>query len=345
MFKYNYVADLFHRLIKNTDFPMQVELHPGSECGGMHCRYCYGKGQKLNNSLLTIKDYVNLLTDIEGKTNLIDISGIASDPLSYPDIHELIELIKEKRFNYGIHTKGYLLNNNLSRLLHNGTTEGNFITLSIDSANPQTYNRLHGIHENKYAFEKVLDKIKFLKQEKENKNSKLRINIGYLLFQENSSCEEIEKFIEIFKPLVDVLRFSIPQVPNIANPIGYIKDKDIKTKLQMLKKYERENIILLKFDYSEHDKSFNTCWSQRFNITIDKAGNVFPCPQVAVSNYNHISYGNIREHTIWEIWNSKRRQNILNMDVDQEMKCRVCDRKDENINIELEKILNPKKYI
>jgi len=33
------------------------------------------------------------------------------------------------------------------------------------------------------------------------------------------------------------------------------------------------------------------------------------------------------------------------MKVDEEMKCRVCDRKDENINIELEKILNPKKYI
>ena len=115
--------------------------------------------------------------------------------------------------------------------------------------------------------------------------------------------------------------------------------------MRILRKYEKENIIILKFDYSEHDKSFNTCWSQRFNITIDKAGNVFPCPQVALSNYNHISYGNIREKNIWEIWNSRKRQSILNMKVDEEMKCRVCDRKDENINIELEKILNPEKYI
>ena len=134
-------------------------------------------------------------------------------------------------------------------------------------------------------------------------------------------------------------------MPNIAKPLGYIADENIKAKLEMLKKYEKDNIVVLKFDYSQHDQSFDTCWSQKFNITIDKGGNVYPCPQVASSPYNHIRYGNLKLQTLFEIWNSKRRNEVIKMDVDKEMKCRVCDRKDENINIELEKILNPKKFI
>ena len=345
MFKYNYVADLFDRLVKNANYPMQVELHPGSHCGGMRCRYCYGKNQKLNEGLLTIEDYYVLFEDIKDKTNLIDISGIISDPLSYPYIYELIELIKEKQYNFGIHTKGLLLNDRLSELLNYGKTEDNFITISIDSAIPQTYNRLHGLPNKTKFFEQTLEQFKFLKNIKENNNSSLRINVGYLLFKDNSSQKEIERFIEIFEPLADFLRFSIPQVPNQVKPIGFIPKDKIKSKLKLLKKYESSKIIILKFDYSEHDRSFNTCWSQRFNMTIDKAGYMFPCPQVANSVYNHISYGHLHEQTIWEVWNSKKRKEVLGMSVDSQMRCRVCDRKDENINIELEKILRPEKYL
>ena len=345
MFKYNYVGDLFNRIIKDIEYPIQVEFHPGGHCGPMHCKYCYGKNQKLNPDELTIEEYSKLLDEIGGRTNLIDISGITSDPLTYPHICELVDLLKQKSYQYGIHTKGYFLNPQLSELLNSGRTEGDFITISIDSAISQTYNNLHGIKKGEPAFDRVFENVRYLKEIKEKNNSKLRINIGYLLFEENSSTEEIERFIELFEPLGNVLRFSIPQVPNNAKPIGYIPNAEIDSKLEMLKKYEKENIVVLKFNYSQHDQSFDTCWSQRFNITVDKAGNVYPCPQVASSPYNHIRYGNIKLQTLFEVWNSKRRNEVLKMSVDEEMKCRVCDRKDENINIELEKILNPKKYI
>ena len=344
MFKYNYVADLFDRLVKNASFPMQVELHPGHACG-FNCRYCYGKSQRLNEGILTIEEYSNLLDAIAGKTHLIDISGIASDPMSYPYFCELVSLIKKRGFNFGIHTKGDKLNKKFIKLLHSGKTEGSFITLSLDSADRDIYNTLHGIKQDSVLHDSVLEKIAMLKTEKIKSNSELRINITYLLFRDNSKEKDIEQFIQTFEPFADILRFSIPQVPNQITPVKYLKGKEISNTLTMLKDYENEKVVVLKFDYSEHDKSFNTCWSQRFNVTIDKAGNVFPCPQVATSVYNHIRYGNIKEQNIWEIWESKQRANILNMNVNEKMKCRVCDRKDENINIELEKILNPNKYI
>jgi len=345
MFNYNYVADLIDRLVKNVNYPMQVELHPGPDCGKIHCRYCYGKLQKANNGLLTIDEYAKLLDDLKGKTHLIDISGITTDPISYPFFYELISLLKEREFHFGIHTKGFNLNQNLSHMLNSGITEGNFITISLDSANHETYNLLHGIKKGENVFEFVKDQIKILNNEKVKMNSNLRINLGYLLFKENSKEEHIQEFINTFGQFADVLRFSIPQYPNKAKPIGYLDEQEILNVFSMLKKYETEKIRVLKFDYSAHDQSFNTCWSQRFNITIDKAGFVFPCPQVASFEYNTISYGNIKKQNVWEIWSSGIRAQVLNMRINEEMQCRVCDRKDENINIELEKILNPNKYI
>jgi len=265
--------------------------------------------------------------------------------MSYPNFYELIALIKEKGFNFGIHTKGFNLNTKLCQLLNTGKTEGSFITISLDSAHKEVYNQLHGVKKCVNLFDQVIERIKLLKKEKDQNGSQFRINITYLLFKENSVKEQIEKFIEVFEPLADVLRFSIPQVPNQAKPVGFLDNEEIHKNFQMLKDYENQKIVVLKFDYSEHDTSFNTCWAQRFNITIDKAGNVYPCPQVATSVNNHLRYGNIREKNIWEIWESKKRREILNMKINEEMKCRICDRKDENINIELEKILNPNKYV
>jgi radical SAM protein with 4Fe4S-binding SPASM domain len=298
----------------------------------------------VNDGLLTIDGYAKLLEDLIGKTNLIEISGIGTDPITYPYFCQLVSLIKERNFNFGIHTKGFKLTKELCKLLNSGNTEGNYITISLDSGFRELYNVLHGSPKYSKIFDHIVKQMGILKKEKEQNNSKLRINISYLLFKDNSNVEHIQKFIEIFEPLTDVLRFSIPQVPNKAKPIGYLSPDEIDAVLDILKNFEKENIIVLNFGNSEHDTNFKRCWAQRFNLTIDKAGNVFPCPQVALSDYNHLRYGNLRDKTIWEIWNSKKRKEILGMYVD-DMKCLVCDRKDENINIELDKILDQDKYI
>jgi radical SAM protein with 4Fe4S-binding SPASM domain len=99
----------------------------------------------------------------------------------------------------------------------------------------------------------------------------------------------------------------------------------------------------LNFKESNHDENLQFCWAQRFNATIDKSGNVFPCPQVALKDYLNLRYGNIKERRFWDIWNSEERKRMLKMSV-KDMKCRVCDRKDEAINRELAEILKTARY-
>ena len=344
MFKYNYVRDLIERLVEMNDLPLQVELHPGPCCGPFRCKYCYGKGQTLTDGLLSIDDYSQLLDDLIDKTAFIEISGIRSDPLSYPDFYLLLKLIKEKGFKFGIHTKGYFTNDELIKLLNTEPTKGNFITIGVDSASTDIYNEVHGLPPNNNVYDKIEKMIISLYNEKIKRQSKLRINVAYLLLKNNSSKGQIDKFIQTFRKYATVIRFSIPQVPNMAEPINFLNSEEIDETLELLKDYEDDDITVLKFKESNHNQNFKFCWAQRFNATIDKSGNVFPCPQVALKDYFHLRYGNIKESRFWDIWNSERRKKILYMSI-KDMKCNVCDRKDEAINIELNKMLRIDRFI
>jgi radical SAM protein with 4Fe4S-binding SPASM domain len=73
---------------------------------------------------------------------------------------------------------------------------------------------------------------------------------------------------------------------------------------------------------------------QRFLAVIDSHGYVFPCPQITTNKFRRIAYGNVHDMGFWEVWNSKRRRRIIDMEVDK-MGCRICDRKDEALNVEL----------
>ena len=327
-----------------NDSPLQVEIHPGSHCGPFRCEYCYSKGQLLADGLLNINDYSKLFDDLVGRAPFIEISGIGSDPLSYPDFYLLLKLIKERGFHYGIHTKGYFLNGELIKLFNTEPTEGNFITISVDSATNAIYNKLHGLSPTSDIYDKIKKTVIHLCEEKVRRQAKFRINITYLLFNTNSSKEQISEFVQTFGKHADIVRFSIPQVPNIAEPLNFLDAKEITETFELLRYFEEDRISVLNFRESNHDENLEFCWAQRFNATIDKAGNVFPCPQVALRDYLDLSYGNIRKRRFWDLWNSEERKKILRMSI-KDMQCRVCDRKDDTINKEFDRMLKIDRFI
>ncbi len=344
MFRFNYVGALIERLMRNNDVPLQVELHPGSDCGPLNCTFCYGKSQTACSGSLTIEDYSTLLDDFMERPPFIEMSGIRSDPLSYPHFSTLLRQIKSRNLRFGIHTKAYFLTDEVIKALNETSSEGSYITISINAASANIYNNLHGLNSDSKIFENVKQKIEHLYLEKISSDSKLKINLAYLLMVNNSKKEQIKKFIETFEQYADTLKFSIPQLPNIAHPTGYLKKKEIDETFKMLKNWDNGKVTMLNFKNTDRCQTFEYCWAQRFNATIDKAGNVFPCPQVALSDYKNMIWGNIKEKGFWDIWSSPERLNMQHMLVD-DMKCRVCDRKDENININLNKIMDNQRYI
>lgn len=176
VFRYNYFGDLVTRLVRSNDFPLQVELHPGSQCGFLRCSYCYSRKQVLCEGLMSIDDYSQLFDELVDNPPFIEISGIGSDPLSYPYFCALLKLIRRRGFSFGIHTKGVLLNRELIELLNSERSEGSYITIGVDSANAGTYNRLHGLAPNSNIYDEVRENIVGLYTEKVRRKSDAWVN-------------------------------------------------------------------------------------------------------------------------------------------------------------------------
>ncbi|MDD5617954.1 MAG: radical SAM protein [Candidatus Omnitrophica bacterium] len=340
-FKYHYVDNFISKLVKKSDVLLQLDIHPGEHCGLFKCCYCYGKGQKQEEGRLTINDYRALLKEVKNRVDFIELSGIISDPLSYPDFNLLLKLIKKYDFRCGIHTKGYFLNKDIIKTLVKAE-EGDFITISLDAAEEKLYNKIHGLPMNSNVFSRVVNSVTDLRREKLSRKSKLRVNLTYLLLKHNCSKEQIREFINRFRDYADIIRFSFPQLPNMLTscreePTSYLTKEEEEKVSKVVKNFLNERIILLKFNDNCHVTHFNKCWTQKFNFIVDKSGNVFPCPQVATSEFSHLIYGNIKKESFSKIWNGARRKKILEMPLEK-MNCRICDRKDENINMSMENI-------
>jgi radical SAM protein with 4Fe4S-binding SPASM domain len=346
MFDYDYFGDLLRRLVIRSNTPLQVEFHPGDGCNIYKCKFCYGKDQELTKSdELTTEEYYKILNDLHGIVDLIHLSGIKSDPLNNNKIYNIIKGIKEIGFRLGISTKGIFLTHQLSNLLSANATQGDFITFGIDASNETIYNSIHGIQKDSCHLSTIWKNIWYLNEQKKIINSAININVSYLLFKENSSFEQMERFIQLFGEISDLVRFSMPQLPNETRnkPNFYLDSLDeVRANFELLKeKYPDLNLVFLGFDDPAHDTTFRYCYAQRFLAVIDHCGYVYPCPQIATKEFLKIAYGNIRSKSFWEIWDSENRRCILEMDVDK-MDCRICDRKDERINIELSKLFRDK---
>ena len=341
-FKYDYFGDFVKKLVLSNDVPLQIELHPGHNCDFYNCPHCYGKKDfRPEGEKLDFEHYKKLIDDVSEKVNFIAIAGIKSEPLTCYDIDKIIKRIKEKDIRLGIHTKGFRLTDKIINNLNINTGYGDFITFSIDSSNNNEYNRLHGIKsgiERASVRTVVFENVKKLYMRKLETHSQLNINVAYLLFEENASFEKMKSFIQQYKDISDTIRFSFPQVPNKFKdePSYYVKNKEtVSLRIKELQeRYPTVNIVLLEFNTNEHDTSFKYCAAQRFLSVIDCCGNVYPCPQVASEKYNYLSYGNLQDDDFWTIWNSKNRKRILETPICT-MDCRVCDRKDEELNEKL----------
>jgi radical SAM protein with 4Fe4S-binding SPASM domain len=342
-FNYNYFEDFIKKLILTNDIPLQIELHTGDSCGPYNCPFCYGRLNNLpKEDRLEKEKWVELIDDVSDKVKNFLLAGIKSDPLSNKDIYEIIKRIKEKNTRVGIHTKGYYLNEKLSDLLNINTAYGDYITFSVDTSSSELYKKIHGINIKEDVFDTVYKNISYLYDRKKKTDSKLNITVSYLLFKNNYSLNNMEDFVIKFKDYSDKIRFSIPQLPNNfkETPPYYLSDDEVSEAesnyLKLKNKYRENNIVFLKFENNNHETDFKMCYAQKFLSVVDFTGNIYPCPQVASDRYNYLSYGSLKRDNFWKIWNSENRKNLLSTPV-KTLDCRICDRKDEEINNKISK--------
>lgn len=352
---YNYTDRFLSNIVKYYDVtkPMQIEFQPGLHCDLYRCPHCYGDGQKQMPNIIYLDSYIKIIDELKhlDPKPLIQFAGINTEPTTHPDFVEIIKAVKESGFICGVHTKGYRLNSKLIDALTNDCNNiESFVTISLDASNSKDYVDVHNIAQKKKDkfknisddyFGIVINNIKNLHKIREKKQSKLKINIAYLLFEQNKTTDDIDEVVDLLEDYSDVIRFSIPQIRND----GIIMDNYLTNdKSELLERLNNKYInnkkikILIQSDMMSHKTTFKKCNAQKFQAVVDKSGNVFPCPQVPLKNYKWLTYGNVNQSSFLEILTSMERRKLFDADVDTELKCRICDRKDESININLEKI-------
>jgi radical SAM protein with 4Fe4S-binding SPASM domain len=191
-------------------------------------------------------------------------------------------------------------------------------------------------------FDQVRSNLRRLHRMKEQARSALSIRASFLLFEENSSLESIAGAVEELAPYCDCIRFSVPQDRNDGGRVGNVpmKPRELLAHLEERFAGHPKVRVLTSTAAPKRDTTFRLCRAQRFQAVIDRCGNVFPCPQVALAEYQWLNYGNIRGSSIREILLSERRRTLFQRDVTSEMKCRICDRKDEAINVTLDRLFD-----
>jgi radical SAM protein with 4Fe4S-binding SPASM domain len=347
---FDYQNHFFHRLTVAHDpaSPIQGELHPGPHCDLYRCPHCYGLGQSvLQGKLVSAEEIDRALADVEHSRPTIIVSGITTEPLTHPDAAGIIRAVRRRQLPLGLYTKGRRLTDDVRRaLLEDGSPE-TFVTLSLDSVSAADYLQRHNIPADRRDgmdgtkgidyFDIVLDNLKRLRTSRDATGSSTSIRGAFLLFSDSAKPETVAKALEVFGPYVDLLRFAIPQLRNDGELPGMLPNNTSEILRGLARTFANEPKvkILVNTENPQRDYHFNLCRSQRFQFVIDKAGNVFPCPQVAVYPYRHLSYGNIRKARLLELLNGPVRRKMFALDVDRDMRCRICDRKDEAVNIAL----------
>jgi len=349
---FDYSSHLLHRLARAHDpaAPLQIELHPGLHCDLYRCPHCYGLGQAvLAGRPVTAAEIDSALADIAAFRPTVIVSGITTEPLTNPDAAGIIRAIKRRNLTLGVYTKGRRLDQEMCDALvaPGGHT---FVTLSLDGVTREEYISRHGLPEDRRDglggvgggdyFHVVLDGLARLRAARDAAGSQTEIRGAFLLFGDNAHEATIEAALELYGSQVDLLRFALPQQRNDGAAPGALPE-DPQACLERLEarfRSEPKVRILSQTSESTRDPFFNRCWAQRFQVVIDKTGNVFPCPQVAVAPHRGLSYGNIRTTRLSDLLTAQKRSDMFGFDVDTQMKCRICDRKDEALNTTLSRL-------
>ena len=345
MHVFDYADHFMQQLVRRHDpaQPMQIELHPGLHCDRYQCPHCFGHGQRpVAGRVLGVEEIAAALDEVVHCNPLIVVSGVTTEPLTHPDAAGVIDAVRARNLRLGLYTKGLRFDAACAEALLQGDAEC-FITFSLDAFNAADYQALHAVRSGgggrgegtpgEGYFAKVCANIRALYAAKQQSGHHAQVRIAILLFRETITAE-LEANLQPLTEMADLVRVAVAQDRNDGGRVDNLPEDREALLGGLAARFAGHPKIRVLADTAEPARatSFTRCHTQRFQVTIDKSGNLFPCPQVAVSPYEHLVYGNLRQGPLTGLLRSTDRRRMLGRDVSTDMRCRICDRKDEAIN-------------
>ncbi|MFX1296303.1 MAG: radical SAM/SPASM domain-containing protein [Promethearchaeota archaeon] len=305
--------------------PERLFLEITKECN-LKCRLCKLWEQKDPSGRLLLEDKIKFLLRLfnwlenyrKNFRNHFCIILTGGEPFLYTkEILKIAEICKDNNIKCYVNSNGSLLELTLNRIFNCGLSA---LTISIDSHIPEIHDKLRN---SPGLFSYLTDKIKRMVQWKKENNFLTKICVQSILgsWNLNSILDHISFFYDLgidgimFQPIQYPFGLSIPE--NWHKKFLYFPklSSEIANSLEILSDFKKENDFImhsreeielwkLYFDNPEYlPKQINPCKSYEQNLIVDTCGNVKFCFNKLIEPINKI--GNIKTHTIDELWKGK----------------------------------------
>lgn len=275
-------------------FPITVELDMTDKCQHF-CNDCVGGrvgGEQIQPAVI-----INQLAELGCKG--ITFTG-GGEPLLHKETLNMVEYAKDRKIDVGFITNGSALTKEKSeRLVKNCT----WVRVSLDAGNAETFKYTHGLPV--VAFNKVVKNIKGLAEMKSKVGSECTVGVGYL-------TDEITK-----SGMLEATRLARDLGVDYVQFRPYHRDEtEVNDEIEKCLEYETENFKVL---WSKHKyesmkrgdwgRTYEKCYGQQFATVIGANGKMYLCCHMR--GMEKYELGDVNKQTIKDIWNSERRQEVI----------------------------------
>lgn len=295
-------------LTGGNPFPITVELDMTNLCNH-RCPECVvNYFRATDNSSLSLGVTGSIIRQLaKHKVRGVIFTG-GGEPLCNPHTLETVALAKGKGLDLGFITNGSLINEKSARVILKNCT---WVRVSLDAASPKVFNFTHGLAPGEYH--KIIANIALLVSIKKKVNSKCTIGVGFLT--SDHSVSDMAKASRLLKRLgVDYLQFRPMQIHK-GGKFNY-HWTDVEEKISECFKYASANFKVL---YSKHKyemakdaqygRYYKKCYGQQFATVISAKAKVYICCHTR--GYEKYCLGDLNKNNFAEIWNSKKRQEVI----------------------------------
>ena len=319
------------KFIENKPFPpFEVEIQMSSHCD-LFCKWCIGGelqekkrvlklGNRIKGPLVDkiVDDIINLKIDGLG-IETVKFSGFIGEPLLVkPETLRAIKLLSGAGKKVGLFTNGVLMSDDVTMHTLLGI---DYVHISLDAGRSSFFwlkesSMPQAVYSEK-KYELIIDNIALLNKLRIEEDSRLKINIGYVIVPGNHD--------HIYETGVDVKNAGADSIRFKCDIGGRFALKDIKMRdiaYEQIDKLRNDaknssfdvNVIHSKKDIE--DDNFNKwkacdhvkgCFYHNFMGTIGSDGNLYFCDHNTMPSAVHLG-SIVDEQSFEQVWMSERRK-------------------------------------
>ncbi|MFH1326500.1 MAG: radical SAM protein [archaeon] len=282
-------------------YPINVDFDLTNACNNK-CPRCMFR-DSLDGTRVDTDKALSLVSEFArlGVKSVIYQGG--GEPTCHPDFEQILRFTKEKGLEVGVSTNGYEVS---SSTLDAIVDCCEWIRISLDASNPQSYQITHGMTGD--SFNKVLRNIKALVNSRNKKQSNLIIGIGYLVGPK--TIDGISDAARIVKELgADYIRFrpfnyqrfdeyQVRRTKEQLTSAAALSDESFEAsfRTEWLEEIEKGR-----------PRPYCVCYVPHFTTSITSNLKMYPC--CVLKDKPETSIGNLNKNSFEEVWNSEKRRN------------------------------------